>query len=55
MGRISCDDVNLLSDNIDTIKKNTQTLIDATTEVGQEVYTKKIVFLSLSPECRTRS
>jgi hypothetical protein len=30
------DDVNLLGDNVDTIKKNTQTLIDAS-EVGLEV------------------
>jgi hypothetical protein len=30
-------DVNLLGDNIDTIKKNTQTLIDASKEVGLEV------------------
>jgi hypothetical protein len=29
------DGVNLLGDNIDTIKKNTQTLIDATKEVGR--------------------
>jgi hypothetical protein len=28
------DDVNLLEDNIDTINKNTETLIDASNEVG---------------------
>jgi hypothetical protein len=31
------DDVNLLRDNIDTIKKNTETLIDASKEVGLEI------------------
>jgi hypothetical protein len=31
------DDVNLLGDNIETIKKNTQTLIDASKEVVLEV------------------
>jgi hypothetical protein len=31
------DDVNLLGDNIDTINKNTQTLIDANKEIGLEV------------------
>jgi retron-type reverse transcriptase len=31
------DDVNLLEDNIDTIKKNTETSIDASKEVSLEV------------------
>jgi hypothetical protein len=31
------DDVNLLGDNIDTIKKNTENLIDASKAVGLEV------------------
>jgi retron-type reverse transcriptase len=31
------DDVNLLGDNIDTIKKNTKTLIDASKEVDLEI------------------
>jgi hypothetical protein len=31
------DDVNLLGDNIGTINKNTETLIDASEEVGLEV------------------
>jgi hypothetical protein len=31
------DDVNLLGDNVDTIKKNTETLIDAGKEVGLEI------------------
>jgi hypothetical protein len=31
------DDVNLLGDNIDTIKKNTETLIDPSKEVGLEI------------------
>jgi hypothetical protein len=34
---IYADDVNLLGDNIDTITKNTQTLTDASKEVGLEV------------------
>jgi hypothetical protein len=33
--------VNLLGDNIDTIKKNTETLIGATKEVGLEVNAEK--------------
>jgi hypothetical protein len=35
------DDVNLLGDNIDTIKKNTGTVIDASKEVGLEINVKK--------------
>jgi hypothetical protein len=31
------DDVNLLGDNIDTTEKNTETLIDASKEVGLEI------------------
>jgi hypothetical protein len=35
------DDVNLLGDNIDTIKKSTETLIDASKEVGLEINAEK--------------
>jgi hypothetical protein len=35
------DDVNLLGDNIDTINNNTETLIDASKEVGLEVNIEK--------------
>jgi hypothetical protein len=34
------DNVNLLGNNIDTIKRNTETTFDATREVGLEVNTK---------------
>jgi nitrous oxide reductase len=37
------DDVKLLGDNVDTIKKNTQTLIDASKEVGLEVNTENTI------------
>jgi hypothetical protein len=36
------DDVNLQGDNIHTIKKNTETLIDGSKEVGLEIYLEKI-------------
>jgi hypothetical protein len=39
------DDVNLLGDNIDTINKNTQTLIDASKEVGLEVNVEKTMYM----------
>jgi hypothetical protein len=38
---VYADDVNLLGDNIDTIKKNTATLINAGKEVGLEVNAEK--------------
>jgi hypothetical protein len=41
-------DVNLLGGNIDTIKKNTSTLIDANKEVGLEVNTEKTKYMWLS-------
>jgi hypothetical protein len=40
--------VNLLGDNIDTIKKNTETLIDHSKEVGLEVNAEKIKYILLS-------
>jgi hypothetical protein len=46
---VYADDVNLLSDDIDTIKKNTQTLIDARREVSLEVNTDKTKYMLLSP------
>jgi hypothetical protein len=40
--------VNLLGDNIDTIKKHTETLIDASKEVGLEVNAEKTKYMLLS-------
>jgi hypothetical protein len=42
------DDVNLLGDNIDTINKNTKTLIDAIKEVGLEVNVEKTKYMLVS-------
>jgi hypothetical protein len=53
---VCADEVNLLGDNIDTIKKNTETLIDASSEVGLQVNTDKTKYVSVSsPECRAKS
>jgi hypothetical protein len=42
------DDVNLLGDNIDTIRKNTETLIDASKGVGLEINVVKTKYMLLS-------
>jgi hypothetical protein len=42
------DDVNLLGDNIDTIEKNTETLIDDSKEVCLEINVKKTKYMLLS-------
>jgi hypothetical protein len=42
------DDVNLLGDNIDTIEKSTETLINASREVGLEINVEKTKYMLLS-------
>jgi hypothetical protein len=45
---ICIDDANLLRDDIDTVKKNTDALIDASKEFGLEVNTEKTKYMLLS-------
>jgi hypothetical protein len=42
------DDVNLMGDNLDTIKKNEETLIDASKEVDLEINVDKTKYMLLS-------
>jgi hypothetical protein len=54
---VYADDVNLLGDNIGTIKKNMETLIDARKEVDLGVNTDKtkVYVVVSSSECREKS
>jgi hypothetical protein len=42
------DDVNILGENIDTVQKNTQALLDAGKEVGLEVNSEKTKYMLVS-------
>jgi hypothetical protein len=50
------DDANLLGDNIDTIEKSTETVIDASKEVRLEMNVENSVYVAISsPECKSKS
>jgi hypothetical protein len=54
---VYADYFNVLGENVNTIKKNTETLLKASREVGLEVkYKESEVYGSVSPpECRAKS
>jgi hypothetical protein len=49
------DDVDLLGNNIDTAKKNTETLLDASKEVGLEINVEKTKYMLLITRIRAKS
>jgi hypothetical protein len=54
--RVCSNDVTIVAENIDTIKKNTEALLDASKEVGLEVDSEKTRYINVSlSECRTKA
>jgi hypothetical protein len=49
------DDINILGDNIDTIQKNTESLLDADKEVGLEVNSEKTKYMLMSRKKTTKA
>jgi hypothetical protein len=49
------DDVNIVVENVDTIQKNTKTLLDASKEVGLEVNPEKNKYMLVSEGRRGRA
>jgi len=52
---VYANDVNMLGENINTIRKNTEVLLHASKEVGVGVNTEETKFMVMSPKCQTES
>jgi hypothetical protein len=52
---VYADDMNLLGDNIDTINKNTPTLIDPSKEDDLEVNAEKTKYTRISLSCQQKA
>jgi len=52
---VHTNDVNILGENINTIKKNKDALVEGNREVGLEANTKYVYGKILPPKCRTKS
>jgi len=53
---VCADDVNILGENIDTIKENAGAVLEASSEICLEVCTEKTEYVVVSlPKCRAKS